>query len=64
MNSDPTARAQKLMDRRGMTPDKAVQITLRKIDKGAIHILPQFDARLMWAIKRLAPKLFIIEKTF
>lgn len=59
MNSSGTVKAQKLMDRRGMTPNKAAKIALDRIDKGAIHILPQLDARLMWAIKRMAPKLFI-----
>lgn len=51
-------KAQQLMDRQGMTPEKAVRYALDGMDAGRIHLLPQLDARVSWLAKRLAPGLF------
>lgn len=51
-------KAQQLMDRQGMTAEKAVAYALDGLDAGRIHLLPQFDARMSWLAKRMAPGLF------
>ncbi len=51
-------RAQRLMNRTGTTPEVLVKKALDGMDRGQIHLLPQFDARVSWLFKRLAPGLF------
>jgi len=51
-------KAQQMMDKQGMTPEKAVCHALDGLDAGTIHLLPQLDARVSWLAKRLAPGLF------
>lgn len=50
--------AQKMMNRSGMPPETLVKKTLDGMDQGSIHILPQWDAKVSWLIKRLAPGTF------
>lgn len=50
--------AQKMMNRSGMSPDTLAQKTLDGMDHGGIHILPQWDAKASWLIKRLVPGTF------
>jgi hypothetical protein len=52
------ARAQRLMDKRGVSPDTVARETLDALDRGTIHVLPQLDARVAWLLKRLSPDLF------
>ncbi|NNL65706.1 MAG: SDR family NAD(P)-dependent oxidoreductase [Myxococcales bacterium] len=52
------ARAQALMDRRGVDVREVAQETLDALDRNRLHVLPQADARLSWRLKRLAPGLF------
>ncbi|MFZ5757046.1 MAG: SDR family NAD(P)-dependent oxidoreductase [Pseudomonadota bacterium] len=47
--------AQKLMDRTGIPPERVAKVTLDALDRGRLHVLPQFDARMLWRAKRLAP---------
>ncbi|HET8705974.1 MAG TPA: SDR family NAD(P)-dependent oxidoreductase [Pseudomonadales bacterium] len=50
------SRAQKLMDRAGMAPEKVVKLCLDALDGNQFYVMPQVDARLMWRIKRLLPQ--------
>lgn len=47
--------AQKLMDWTGIPPERVAKVTLDALDRGKLHVLPQFDARMFWRAKRLAP---------
>jgi NAD(P)-dependent dehydrogenase (short-subunit alcohol dehydrogenase family) len=47
--------ATRLLNRFGSSPDKIVRTTLDAHDRGKLHALPQWDARLVWRTKRLLP---------
>ena len=52
-------RAQELMDRLGHTPESVAAKSLDGLDRGDIHVMPQFDARVAWRLKRFSPGGFI-----
>lgn len=39
-------------------PNEVAQITLRAIDRGELYVMPTFDAKLLWFVKRTIPKSF------
>lgn len=47
--------AQRLMDWTGVSADSVAKTTLDALDRRQLYVLPQFDARLVWRMKRLAP---------
>lgn len=57
-NSAARNAGQKLMDRQGLSPDLVAIKTLNAFDRGQLHYLPQLDARISWALKRIAPGMF------
>jgi hypothetical protein len=50
------AVAQYLMDK-GWSPDRVAEAVIRGIERDRLYILPQPDARILWVIKRLSPRL-------
>jgi NAD(P)-dependent dehydrogenase (short-subunit alcohol dehydrogenase family) len=50
--------AEKLMARTGMDADTCARYTLDALDRDTLYILPQFDARVMWGIKRRFPRAY------
>lgn len=50
--------AAKIMDLIGFAPERVVKATLDALDKDQLYVLPQFDARMIWRSKRLAPALY------
>ncbi len=42
----------------GISPDTVARNTLDALDAGKLYVVPQFDARLTWRIKRLLPSLY------
>lgn len=57
-NSAARSAGQKLMDRQGLGPELVASKTLDALDRGQLHYLPQLDARVSWALKRMAPGMF------
>ncbi|MDR3417489.1 MAG: SDR family NAD(P)-dependent oxidoreductase [Nevskia sp.] len=47
--------AQRLMALSGWSPEQVGRLTLDALDHGKLYVLPQFDARLVWRLKRYAP---------
>lgn len=50
--------AEKIMDLVGFAPERVARTTLDALDKNQLYVLPQFDARMIWRSKRLAPSLY------
>lgn len=50
--------ADKLMRWSGVSPEGVVKLTLDRLDRGSLYVLPQFDARTIWRAKRLAPSIY------
>ena len=50
--------AAKIMDLVGFAPERVAKSTLDALDKNQLYVLPQFDARMIWRSKRLAPALY------
>ena len=50
-----TAAADRLMWLTGMSPAKVARICLDAHDRGALHVMPQIDAKVGWQIKRSLP---------
>jgi hypothetical protein len=42
----------------GVSADGVVKLTLDRLDRGKLYVLPQLDARTIWRAKRLAPSLY------
>ncbi len=40
------------------TPDQVARQTLDALDRKQLYIMPQFDSRLVWRLKRYAPRLY------
>jgi len=54
--SGPSADlADRLMRWTGMSADKVAKSTLDAHDRGRLYVIPQWDARLIWQLKRHAP---------
>jgi NAD(P)-dependent dehydrogenase (short-subunit alcohol dehydrogenase family) len=50
--------AAKLMRWTGLSPDKVARICLDTHDRGELYCMPQFDAKIGWNVKRLAPQTY------
>jgi short-subunit dehydrogenase len=50
--------AGKLMRWIGFSPEKVARICLDAHDRGELYCMPQFDARIGWNIKRMAPQAY------
>ena len=50
--------ANRLMRWTGFSPDKVARICLDAHDRGELYCMPQFDAKIGWNIKRLAPQAY------
>lgn len=50
--------ASKLMRWTGFSADKVARICLDAHDRGELYCMPQFDAKIGWTIKRLAPQAY------
>lgn len=48
--------ANRLMRWTGLSPDKVARICLDAHDRGELYCMPQFDAKIGWNIKRIAPQ--------
>lgn len=55
ITSDAAALAARLMHWTGVSPESVVRTALDAHARGRLHVLPQWDARLIWRLKRLAP---------
>lgn len=55
ITADAAALAERLMRWSGVSPESVARTTLDAHDRGRLHVLPQWDARLLWRLKRLAP---------
>ncbi len=49
--------AAKMVDRHGTSPDVIARKALDANDKGRLYVMPQYDAKIGWRVKRLAPTL-------
>ena len=47
--------ADNLMRWAGVSPERVVKSALAGLDRRQLYVLPQFDARLVWRLKRLLP---------
>ncbi len=47
--------AQRLMAWTGHSADSVAKTTLDALDRNQLYVLPQFDARMIWRFKRIAP---------
>lgn len=50
--------AARLMASSGVSAESVVLKTLRALDRGQLYVVPQFDARAIWWIKRMAPAIY------
>ena len=45
----------RLIELTGVSADGVAKTTLNALDRGQLHVLPQFDARMVWRAKRFLP---------
>ncbi len=45
----------RLIELTGVSADGVAKTTLNALDRGQLHVLPQFDARMIWRAKRYLP---------
>ncbi|ORW09565.1 SDR family NAD(P)-dependent oxidoreductase [Mycobacterium kyorinense] len=55
ITAESTDLATKLMRWTGFSPDKVARICLDANDRGDLYCMPQWDAKIGWNVKRLAP---------
>ena len=55
---DVARMATGLMRTSGLSPIRVARMTLDAHDRGRLYVVPQVDARLIWATKRLVPELY------
>lgn len=48
----------KMVNEAKYTAEQVVAKTMRAVEKNHLYVVPQLDARLLWALKRHAPRLF------
>jgi short-subunit dehydrogenase len=58
ITGESTDLADKLMRWTGISAQRTARICLDTYDRGGLYCMPQFDARIGWSIKRLAPTTF------
>ena len=49
---------QKMVNEAKYTAEQVVKKAMTAIEKNNLYVIPQFDARLFWFLKRQAPNLF------
>jgi short-subunit dehydrogenase len=42
----------------GVPAERIARVTLDAHDRGELHVVPQLDAKLIWMVKRLAPRVY------
>ncbi len=52
ITAEATQLAQALMRRTGFSPERIAVTTLDAYDKGRLYVVPQFDAKVIWRLKR------------
>lgn len=55
INGASSALADNIMRWTGVPAERVVKDALNGLDRGQLYVLPQFDARLVWRMKRLLP---------
>jgi hypothetical protein len=55
INAGAAAAANRLMRLTGMSAARVARTCLDSHDRGALHVLPQLDAKVGWQLKRTAP---------
>ncbi|MGA9873402.1 MAG: SDR family NAD(P)-dependent oxidoreductase [Rhodococcus sp. (in: high G+C Gram-positive bacteria)] len=50
--------AEQLMRTTGFSPERIAVDCLNKYDRGRLYVVPQFDAKVIWRLKRIAPALY------
>ncbi len=55
ITAEATQLAQALMRRTGFSPERIAVTTLDAYDKGRLYVVPQFDAKVIWRLKRYLP---------
>jgi NAD(P)-dependent dehydrogenase (short-subunit alcohol dehydrogenase family) len=58
ISEESTELAAKLMRWTGLSAEKVARICLDAHDRGELYCMPQFDAKIGWNIKRLAPQAY------
>ena len=58
INSSSSAAATRLMRWTGMSPTKVARICLDTHDRGGLYVMPQFEAKVGWQIKRTVPGIY------
>lgn len=58
ITADASRMATGLMRLSGLSPTRVARMTLDAHDRGRLYVVPQVDARLIWATKRLVPELY------
>ncbi|UGT43862.1 SDR family NAD(P)-dependent oxidoreductase [Nocardia yamanashiensis] len=58
ITSGSSRLAGELMRRTGFSPERVAATTLDAHDRGALYVLPQLDAQLVWQLKRHFPALY------
>jgi NAD(P)-dependent dehydrogenase (short-subunit alcohol dehydrogenase family) len=58
LSAESAERAMKLMHRTGYSPTRVARTCLDANDRGDLYCMPQFDAKIGWNVKRLAPTAF------
>jgi NAD(P)-dependent dehydrogenase (short-subunit alcohol dehydrogenase family) len=51
--------AQWLIDLSGWPPERVAEAVLRAVEKDRLYVLPQLEAKALWALRRLSPRLFL-----
>jgi NAD(P)-dependent dehydrogenase (short-subunit alcohol dehydrogenase family) len=58
MSTESVALANRLMRWTGISPDRVARTCLDAHDRGDLYCMPQFEAKIGWNIKRLAPTVY------
>jgi NAD(P)-dependent dehydrogenase (short-subunit alcohol dehydrogenase family) len=58
ITAQSTQRADRLMRWTGFSPERVARMCLDTNDRGGLYCMPQPDARIGWAIKRLTPTVY------
>lgn len=58
VTADASALAARLMALTGRSPESVARAALDGVDRGRVHVVPQLEAQLLWAAKRVAPATF------
>jgi NAD(P)-dependent dehydrogenase (short-subunit alcohol dehydrogenase family) len=58
ISEESSELAAKLMRWAGFSPEKVARVCLDAHDRGELYCMPQFDAKIGWNIKRLAPQAY------